>query len=235
MNLREAALAGLLAAGLTVFSPLHAKDSGDCDVPIDLGNAPEMSDHSQLNAFIAAALEFKAKQREQDQHRKSCPELYLRPPTVWIDDPTVTQGPETLDSAVERSESFPGIDYSSTSEWYGRSTSESFSLSDLESSQLADSLVSTSLFFIGQDPSQAPDRSAFSDALLLLSSGLDPVDGRYSDELVAEQLLQSLFLTEQTSQEVLSTEIGEFVTIAVVPSFFGGFATFSDTTGDNEL
>lgn len=237
MNLRTLTQAGGMALILALAPTLHAKDSGDCDVAIDLGKKPEMGDHSQLNAFIAAALEYKSQQRKQDQHRKSCPELYEKQPVLWIDDPTVTQGPETLDSAVERSESFPSLDYGTTDEWYGRSTSQSFSLSDAGTDELADSLIQTPLFLLQESDAAdaAPSADEESAILLALATDFDSEKGIYADKLVTDQLAQTLFFRERDAESALGTEPGEFVNIQPIPSFFGGFALFSDASGENEL
>ncbi|CAK9061802.1 Uncharacterized protein SCF082_LOCUS32318, partial [Durusdinium trenchii] len=181
-----------------------------------------MGDHSQLNAFIAAALEYKTQQRKQDQHRKSCPELYKKQPVLWIDDPTVTQGPETLDSAVERSESFPSLDYGTTDEWYGRSTSQSFSLSDAGTDELADSLILTSLQTIDNTAQGSADQAltdAEQQALLLLTlNNLATEDGSLAQDLAEEQLTQTLLLAEQNAADAFAAQTGELVSLSKLAS-----------------
>jgi hypothetical protein len=228
MNLRTLIQTASLCVALALALPLQAKDSGDCDVPIELGKKPEMSDHSQLNAFIAAALEYKAQQRKQDQHRKSCPELYLRPPTVWIDDPTVTQGPETLESAVDRSDSFPSLNYGTTDEWYGRTTSQSFALADINAEQLADSLVQTSLATLDQGNLDGQDAlSLEQQQAILVLSGVMPntEDGHLGQDITLGQLTQNLFFTDQSIPFILA---GGSNTALVSPS---GSTSFYDPEG----
>lgn len=156
----------LASALLAAAGHAYAQASGDCEQPIQLGDKPEMGDFAEYSDFLVQAMAYKSKEREQNEHRKSCPELYLRPPEIW-------PGPENLDTAVDQANERAPIDYATLAE-SDRTNSRSFPLPQAGNDDLATEAINTALATL--------DFGALSDAeqqqlILLAMSGQNTEDG----------------------------------------------------------
>ena len=216
MNIAFVALALLGAA-----PAMAAEASGDCSVPISLGEKPSMGDFSDYSDFLVAIMGYKKNERDQKEQRKACPELYTKPPVVW-------DGPETLDEALAQADDQEPFDYQSNPTWYNRSTSQSIRLQDMPAGILSQELIQASLGTlefgnIGQDEQTA--------MLLLEAINQATEDGRYgavlglnfdewlSPQREAEATILALLLNNAGISEFIFSEDGGLV---VALDDFGG-------------
>lgn len=154
--------ATIVCAALALASAgpaLAAEASGDCSVPISLGQQPKMNEFADYSDFLVSIMDFKEKEEEQKEQRKACPELFTTPPIVW-------DGPEDLNNAVAEAGSRPEFDYLANPTWYDKSTSRSFGLAGMPAGSLADALIQSSLAML-EEQSLSEDEQA---ALLLLAA-----------------------------------------------------------------
>lgn len=223
--------ATIVCAALALASAgpaLAAEASGDCSVPISLGEQPEMDEFADYSDFLVAIMGYKEKEEEEKEHRKSCPELYLTPPVVW-------DGPENLNDAVAEAGARPEFDYQANPTWYDKSTSRSFGLADMPASTLASELIQSSLANLTRDEEGlAEDEQA---ALLLLSAiGGGTEDGSdgaevfldFSDWLTFQRDLNA----ELATSALDSAQIGDLLVNLdgglVVALSFDGSILFTD-------
>lgn len=157
-----------------VAAPAMAGEaSGDCSVPISLGQKPSMGDYSDYSDFLVAIMGYKKQERDQSEQRKACPELYLEPPTAW-------DGPESLDDALQQANQQAPFDYQSHPTWYDRSTSQSIALQDLPSGALANELIQASLSTLEFGAMSDDQQAAF---LLLQAINSATEDGRFGAQI----------------------------------------------------
>lgn len=160
----------------------------DCDAPVTLGDKPSMDAYADYSDFLVAIMDYKTRERDLQAQQDACPELFISRVDPTSLDPTVTYGPETLESAVERSARIPAIDYSANRTWYNRSTSRSFGLPTLPSNQMTTSLVRTPLRTVVDG--NVPERDQ---ALVLnLVGPLPTADGASAQMLVERQFRDTL-------------------------------------------
>ncbi|MCG8394274.1 MAG: hypothetical protein MI745_14440 [Pseudomonadales bacterium] len=143
-----------LALGLcsfTLLSPLHAQeDAPPCGAPVTVPDKPTLEDYPDYSDFLLQIMQYKQASREQATHRQACPQDY-REATTASSDPTVIEAPETLKSALARSEQLEPIDYRTHRTWYDRSTSRSFVLPPLAPPTLSSEHIRTLLGNAGSD------------------------------------------------------------------------------------
>ena len=187
----------LVSVLFAVAGHVHAQASGDCEQPIQLGNKPDMGDFAEYSDFLVEAMAFKSKEREQNEHRKSCPELYLRPPILW-------PGPESLDTAVDEANQRPPIDYATLPD-SDRSNSRSFPLPQAANDDLATEAIDTALATL--------DFGALSEAeqqqLILLSlSNMSTEDGSFGSGVQDDFFFWSQVLSENATNDAFASISG---------------------------
>lgn len=177
----------------------------DCDAPVTLGGKPSMDGYADYSDFLVAIMDYKARERDLQAQQEACPELFITRVDPTSLDPTVTYGPETLDSAVERSARIPTIDYSTNRTWYNRSTSRSFGLPNLPNGVMEKETISTQVRTLVDGTLSARDQQLVLD----LIGPLTKDDGAWAEQLAHRQLTESLTRTEQIVRYVTSTSEGD--------------------------
>src|SRR5690606_22972806 len=117
-----------------------------------------------------------------------------------------TYGPETLDSAVERSARIPVIDYSTHRTWYNRSTSRSFRLPDLSNGVMEQETISTQVRTLVDGTLSARDQQL----LLDMIGPLPEEDGALAERMMERQLTESLARKEQEVSKSFSVSDGAY-------------------------
>lgn len=196
----------LASALLAAAGQAYAQASGDCEQPIQLGDKPDMGDYAEYSDFLVQAMAFKSKEREQNEHRKSCPELYLRPPEVW-------PGPENLDTAVNQANERPPIDYATLAD-SDRTNSRSFPLPQAGNDDLATEAVNTTLATL--------DFGALSEAeqqqlILLAMNNQNTEDGALGSGVQDDFFFWNQILAENATSDAFAALAG--------PAFTGGYYT----------
>ncbi|PNE03551.1 hypothetical protein A15D_00771 [Alcanivorax sp. MD8A] len=136
---------------LSFLNPVHAQDAlPPCGSPVAVPEKPILEDYPDYTDFLLQIMKYKQASRDQAAHRQACPEDYL-PEHTASTDPTVIDGPETLDSALQRTPRIPEIDYQAHRTWHDRSTSRSFVLSPLTAPVLSTERLRTLLGNAGSD------------------------------------------------------------------------------------
>lgn len=203
----------------------------DCDAPVVLGDKPSMDGYADYSDFLVAIMDYKTRERDLQAQQETCPELFITRVDPTSLDPTVTYGPETLDSAVERSARIPVIDYSTNRTWYNRSTSRSFGLPDLPNNQMTASVVRTPLRTVVDG--NIPERDQ---ALALnLVGPLPTADGGQAQTLVERQFRDTLPVREDEVVYAFSSDQRDTIDDAytIVNDNTGSFVTLY--LRDNEI
>ena len=145
--------------GICMLNPLSARESAPppCGSPVTVPDKPALEDYPDYSDFLLQVMQYKQANRDQAAHQAACPQDYQPEPEA-SSDPTVIDQPETLDSALARTERLSPIDYQRNRTWYNRSTSQSFGLSDAGTDELADSLILTSLQTIENTTQDSADQ-----------------------------------------------------------------------------
>ena len=177
----------------------------DCDAPVVLGDKPSMDGYADYSDFLVAIMDYKTRERDLQAQQEACPELFITRVDPTSLDPTITYGPETLDSAVERSARIPTIDYSTNRTWYNRSTSRSFALPNLPNGVMEKETISTQVRTLVDGTLSARDQQL----ALNLIGPLAKDDGAWAEQLAHRQLTESLTRTEQVVRYVTSTSSGD--------------------------
>lgn len=133
-----------LATGLCsifLLSPLSAQEPAPppCGSPVSVPSKPALEDYPDYSDFLLQVMQYKQANRSRAAHQAACPQDY-QPEPVTSSDPTVIEQPETLDSALARTERLSPIDYQRNRTWYDRSTSQSFGLPALPGNSLSGSI-----------------------------------------------------------------------------------------------
>ena len=137
---------------LCLLSPLSAQESAPppCGSPVAVPDKPALEDYPDYSDFLLQVMQYKQANRQQANHQAACPQDY-EPDPVASSDPTVIDQPETLDSALARTERLSPIDYQRNRTWYNRSTSQSFGLPALPGNSLSGEHIRTLLGNAGSD------------------------------------------------------------------------------------
>ena len=136
---------------LSLLNPVHAQDAlPPCGSPVAVPEKPILEDYPDYTDFRLQIMKYKQASRDRASHRKVCPTDYVAQHSASTD-PTVIEGPETLDSALERTPRIPEIDYQAHRTWHDRSTSRSFVLSPLTAPILSSERLRTLLGNAGTD------------------------------------------------------------------------------------
>lgn len=161
----------------------------DCSGPaVVLGDKPSMDAYADYSDFLVAIMDYKARQRELKAQQESCPELFVKHIDPTTLDPTVTYGPETLDSAVKRTRRLEKLGYEERTPGDGRSTSRNFKLPTLGSSQMEGETIRTPLRTLVDEPVSEHDQQL----ILSLLGPLDRADGSSASVIQNRQLEDQL-------------------------------------------
>jgi hypothetical protein len=184
-----------LATGLCsifLLSPLSAQEPAPppCGSPVSVPSKPALEDYPDYSDFLLQVMQYKQANRSRAAHQAACPQDY-QPEPVTSSDPTVIEQPETLDSALARTERLSPIDYQRNRTWYDRSTSQSFGLPALPGNSLSGEHIRTLLGNAGSDtPLVLP--------MTIVGMQLDGLnDGGDARNLLTEQLYRNLFNEER--------------------------------------
>lgn len=133
-------------------------------------------------------MEFKARSRAKATQEMECPKILAIQSNPGSLDPTVTYGPETLESATARTEKLKPSIYPADGKWYQRSTSRSFTLPALATAQLDHQSIATHIRTLVDTP--IPAR-----AQQLALNNLGPLpndDGHWGPDVAERQLHDEL-------------------------------------------
>lgn len=218
-----------LALGLCsicVLSPLSTQASPPCGNPVPLPDKPALEDYPDYSDFLLQVMQYKQASREQAAHQAACPQDY-QPEPVTSSDPTVIDQPETLDSALARTERLSPIDYQRNRTWYNRSTSQSFGLPALPGNSLSGEHVRTLLGNVGSDdPLVLP--------MTIVGMQLDGLnDGGNAEHLLADQLYWNLFDEERKAE--LATLLVDNPNAIVEVSSNGNLMIYLDVNNESVL
>ncbi|EKF75924.1 hypothetical protein A11A3_00480 [Alcanivorax hongdengensis A-11-3] len=180
----HARVLGLCALFMT--SALQAQDAvPPCGHPVVVPDKPELASYPEYSDFLVDIMKYKQTVKLQQAHRQACPRDY-QPKPHHSNDPTVVEGPETLDSAVERAHQIAQMDYSKHDTWYNRTTSRSFALPPMQQQGLADERIRTLLGNAGSDTPMVLPLTRLS---LQDDKTRDGSDAQQQDQLYPYQLL----------------------------------------------
>ncbi len=178
--------------GACLLSPLSAQEPAlpPCGNPVAVPDKPALEDYPDYSDFLLQVMQYKQASRQQSAHQVSCPQDY-EPEPVASNDPTVIDSPETLDSALARTERLSPIDYQRNRTWYDRSTSQSFALPALPGNSLSAEHIRTLLGNAGSDsPLELP--------MTIVGMQLNGLnDGGNALNLFTEQFYRNLFAEEE--------------------------------------
>lgn len=145
---KNALMAGALSLCFALSA--HAQSPADCGNPIVVPDKPSLSDFADYSDFLLRIMSYKRLANEQQQHAQACPDAYTSQ-AANNTDPTITAGPETLDSALARTQRLSPFDYQMHRTWHERSTSRSFVLAPLTPPTLASEHLRTLLANAGEE------------------------------------------------------------------------------------
>lgn len=181
------AISGIFAA-LVSLSTCQLALATDCDSPAIPGKKPAIDAYADYSDFLVAIMDFKSRSRTRAAQKAACPELFATPSDLGTLDPTVTYGPETLESATARTEQLKPSIYPIGKTWYQRSTSSSFALPSLAAAQMDHQGITTHLRTLIDAPIPERDRQL---ALNILGP-LPDDDGHWGPSIAERQLHDDL-------------------------------------------
>ena len=199
MSARYLHLALLAGLSTLCIGPQAAAMDCDTEVPVELGDKPAMDAYADYSDFLVAIMDYKARDRELLAQQEACPQLFVKQVDPSTLDPTVTYGPETLDSAIARASKLQGLAQPSGPVWHNRSTSKSFRLPMLGSPQMEKETISTHLRTLIDDPVSDRDQTL---AINLLGP-LPENDGHWGPE-TQENLLADALPEREREAEIAS-------------------------------
>lgn len=162
--------------------------AADCETLAVPGEKPAMDAYADYSDFLVAIMAFKSRSRDRAEQEILCPELLAAQADSGPLDPTVTYGPETLESAAARAEQLNPSIYRVGKTWYQRSTSRSFALPALATSQMNHQSIGTHIRTLIDGP--VPEREQ---QLVLDSLGpLADDDGQWGPDIAERQLHDDL-------------------------------------------
>lgn len=145
-------LAAALMLSMVPMVALGADELPPCGNPIAVPDKPSLENYDDYTDFVVDIMDYKEAHRQHASHARQCPQDYqsnMASPSS--DDPTVIEGPETLDDALVRAQQMDSLDYEKNPTWYNRSTSRSFDLPSLPPPSLASERLRTMLANAGED------------------------------------------------------------------------------------
>ncbi len=194
MSSRHLYIALLLGLGpLSVSQPVTAVE---CESAIQLGSKPAMDDYADYSDFLVAIMDYKAHERDLRAQQEACPELFVKRVDPASLDPRVTYGPETLDSALERTARLPMVDYRGASKLNDRSTARSFALPTLASTEMESEAIRTPLRTIIDGNIDERDQQL----ALNLQGPLPADDGIWGPDFIARGTSSTLFEREREAE-----------------------------------
>ena len=214
--------------GICLRTPLPAQDSPlpPCGSPVAVPDKPALEDFPDYSDFLLQVMQYKQAGRQQAAHQDACPQDYV-PEPVASSDPTVIDQPETLDSALARTERLSPIDYQRNRTWYDRSTSQSFGLPALPGNSLSGEHIRTLLGNAGSDnPLTLP--------MTIVGMQLNGLnDGGEARNLLTEQLYRNLFGEERKAD--LATLLASNPNAIIDVSRFGNLVLYLDLNNEPVL
>lgn len=210
--------------GICLLSPPPAQ--GACGSPVAVPDKPVLEDYPDYSDFLLQVMQYKQASRRQAAHQQACPQDY-QPEPVASSDPTVINQPETLQSALARTERLSPIDYQRNRTWYDRSTSQSFDLPALPGSTLSAEHIRTLLGNAGTDTPLTLPMTIVGMQL----NGLN--DGGKAQNLLTEQLYRNLFGEERKAD--LATLLVDNPNAIVQVSRFGNLMIYLDSNNESVL
>lgn len=219
----------IVAVLLGVLTTTQAH-SVECDTLVDLGEKPVMDAYADYSDFLVAIMDYKAASRDLQAQQKQCAELFTQQASPKSQDPTITNGPETLDSALARTDQIPKVDYSVHRTWYNRSTSRSFSLPTLASAQLDNESIGTKLRTLVDEP--LPEREQ---QLVLNSLGpLSEEDGKWASQ-VAERQVTDILSERERGAEIAGFQASNGIITEIRTIYGAGNSYVTLTYSGSEL
>jgi hypothetical protein len=181
------AITGIFGALISLITCQQALAT-DCESPVTLGEKPAMEAYADYSDFLVAIMDFKSRSRARAEQETACPELFSAQTTPDMLDPTVTYGPETLESATARAQQLKPSIYPVGKTWYQRSTSRSFALPALASAQMDHQSIVTHIRTLIDGPVSKRDQQLALDTL----GPLPDDDGHWGPNIAERQLHDEL-------------------------------------------
>jgi len=181
-------LSAALLLGLSHLAVSQSVLAADCDVAIELGEKPAMDAYADYSDFLVAIMDYKARDRELRTQQDACPELFVEVIDPEALDPTVTYGPETLESALKRTERLQTRSADQRPLITDRSTSRSFRLPVLASTQMENETIPTPLRTLVDAPLSERDQQL----VLNLLGPLPEDDGAWASNIMTRQYADGL-------------------------------------------
>lgn len=191
----------------------------NCDTLAVPGEKPAMNAYADYSDFLVAIMNFKALSRERAAQESACPDLLTAQIDAETLDPTVTYGPETLDSAAERASKLDPSIYQVGPKWHDRSTSRSFPLPALASVQMDHESISSHIRTLVDGPVSARDQQLAIDTLGPLADD----DGAWGPEIADRQLHDELNKQEREASAVAARSDLPFEGIQTVYTGAGSY------------
>ncbi|MBQ0754571.1 MAG: hypothetical protein KBT87_10325 [Gammaproteobacteria bacterium] len=177
------AITGIFGALISLTTCQQALAT-DCESPVTLGEKPAMEAYADYSDFLVAIMDFKSRSRARAEQETACPALFSAQANPEPVDPTVTYGPETLESATTRASKLKPSIYPMGSTWYKRSTSRSFALPALASAQMDQESIATHLRTLIDSPYSSRDQQLAIETL----GPLPDDDGHWGQNIAERQL-----------------------------------------------
>lgn len=166
----------------------------DCDTAVVLGDKPSMEEYADYSDFLVAIMDHKARDRELLAQQEACPELFVSKLDPSAADPTVTYGPETLDSAVARTERLHQTEADNRPQVTDRTTSRNFRLPVLASTQMENETIPTPLRTLMEAPISERDQQL----VLNLLGPMQEDDGSWGSNIMTRQYADTLSELERS-------------------------------------
>lgn len=189
-------LSAALLLGLSHLAVSQPVLAADCDVAIELGEKPAMDAYADYSDFLVAIMDYKARDRELRAQQDACPELFVERIDPESLDPAVTYGPETIESALKRAERLQSRSADQLPRITDRSTSRSFRLPVLASTQMENETIQTPLRTLVDGNLSERDQQL----VLSLQGPLADDDGAWGSEAIARATYSTLFERERESE-----------------------------------
>lgn len=212
------AITGIFGALVSLISAQQALAT-DCDSAVVPGEKPSMEAYADYSDFLVAIMDFKSRSRARAEQETACPELFTAQATPDTLDPTVTYGPETLESATARTQQLKPSIYPVGKTWYQRSTSRSFALPALAASQMDHQSIATHIRTLIDGP--VPEREQ---QLALDTLGPMPEDdGHWGPDIAERQQHDELSEKEREPGFVAALSDLPYNGIQTIDTEHGGY------------
>ena len=182
----------------------------DCETAVTLGDKPSMDGYADYSDFLVAIMDYKARARDLEAQQSACPELFAKQLSPESMDPTITRGPETLESAVERTPKIKETAQSGLHPSDGRSTSRTFKLPVLATTKLESETIPTPLRTLIDGNRSERDQQL----VLNLLGPLPDDDGEWAVNIMERQYRDVLSQQDKSVEVAIeNTQINDVITI----------------------